>query len=74
MLTRKHYKALAAEFRFTLDHARLFAAACDTDTNDSRKAVAEAVQSIAKGVADICASDNPRFDRNKFFVACGIYR
>ena len=30
------------------------------------------VRSAAMGIADYCQSDNSRFDREKFLVACGV--
>ena len=54
MMTRKHFKVLAASIEKLAhthyDHA--YDMACD--------------------VADACAKDNPRFDRCKFFEACGL--
>ena len=54
MMTRKHFKSLAASIaKLNLfNHDAAYGMACD--------------------VADVCAKDNPRFDRLRFFEACGF--
>ena len=54
MMTRKHFKMLAASIaKLTLlDRNAGYDMACE--------------------VADACAKENPRFDRVKFFEACGL--
>ena len=54
MMTRKHFKVLAASIaKLTLfDKDAGYDMACD--------------------VANACEEDNPRFDRVKFFEACGF--
>ena len=54
MMTRKHFKSLAASVaKLNLfNHDAAYGMACD--------------------VADVCAKDNPRFDRLRFFEACGF--
>ena len=32
----------------------------------------DAAYGMACDVADVCAKDNPRFDRGRFFEACGL--
>ena len=54
MMTRKHFKSLAA----SIAKLTLF------DKN--------AGHDMACDVADVCAKDNPRFDRLRFFEACGF--
>jgi len=54
MMTRKHFKMLAA----SIAKLTLF----DRD----------AAHEMACDVADACAKENPRFDRVKFFEACGF--
>ena len=54
MMTRKHFKSLAA----SIAKLNLF------DKN--------AAHDMACDVADVCAKDNPRFDRLRFFEACGF--
>jgi hypothetical protein len=54
MMTRKHFKMLAA----SIAKLTLF----DPD----------AAYDMAGDVADACAKENPRFDRLKFFEACGF--
>jgi len=47
-------------------HYRAFAQAVSCiDDIDDRKIV-------AKCIADVCAEDNPRFDRELFYAACGV--
>lgn len=31
-------------------------------------------EQIAQRIADVCAADNPRFDRDRFLIACGVPR
>lgn len=59
-MTRKHYRALAAAVRDTL--------APLTNEPQAREACAELAHRIAK----VCLSDNPHFDADRFFEACGL--
>ena len=58
-MSRKDYIAVAGLIRSRL---------VDTgDTVDQWNAIA-----FADGMADLFAGDNPRFDRGRFLVACGL--
>ena len=60
MLTRKHFRRMADEIASTLaDYA---------GTMHARDAVAR----IAREFASMAKSDNPAFDRHRFFYACGL--
>ena len=54
-MSHKHYEALAVVIKNEVNHG-------------SDPAV---IARMAQGIADICENDNPRFDRVKFYVACG---
>ena len=62
MLTRKVYEQIAASVKKSVDKA-------DTtlDTNLYQFAV-----DMASELADYFAGENPRFDRTRFFEACGL--
>ena len=59
MMSRKHYKALA-------DVIREQVSVCNNSGEFAR------VQGIALGVAAVCAADNHRFSRDRFYEACGL--
>jgi hypothetical protein len=56
-MSRKDYVALAAAIR---DEYRLW----DGETSGS-----DAVENVAKNIADALAGDNPNFDRERFLAA-----
>ena len=60
-MTRKHYIKFAGTFRHALDLSQ-----------QRDLLVNNAVRDIADTMADICAADNPRFDRERFLAACGM--
>ncbi len=59
MLTRKHYKAIAAIVKD-----------CTKTTDDAVTYVSSS--QLCHELADYFAADNPRFDRERFLTACGI--
>jgi hypothetical protein len=71
-MSRKHYQAAAESLRFarpfafdTYQHGTdeangVVVAACDQWTADVR------------AIADVFAADNGRFDRSRFYAACGL--
>lgn len=59
-MTRKDYQAIAKIFDAEISVRK--------DTTPG----ALAIKSVVYGLADIFARDNPRFDREKFYTACGI--
>jgi len=60
MMTRKNFDAIANMLAGEL--------ACSTPAERWR------VECIALSLADICAKDNPRFDRDKFYTTAGLHR
>lgn len=58
MMSRKHYKAIAAVIKENVD------------AFDNAGYIA--ARNIGNSIADICAEDNPNFNRAKFLQACGI--
>lgn len=63
MMPRKHYIALAAAIRQTRDAVY-----------GNREASAElSVVMMALHIAQVLAADNERFDRSKFYEACGVH-
>lgn len=64
-MTRKDYRAFAEEIRFIVDH-RL-------SSDPVIKGIQRETMLIAtKAIADVMARDNSRFDRQRFFAACGF--
>ena len=61
-MTKKHYEAIAAILE-KYRNAPLY----EADYSDYRTA-----EHIAAELADYFATDNPRFDRARFWQACGI--
>lgn len=62
MMSRKHYELLAAALR----EAR-------RDEDFELEPGADGVATIiCRHLADALASDNPRFDRERFLKACGV--
>lgn len=57
-MSRKDYVAIAAVIR-------LYVGLADANTLD-------ALRGAARGIADVFAADNPRFDRDRFLAACGM--
>jgi len=58
-MTRKHYAAIA----------KVIARSVGNSTEMRERT---AIASIVVGLADAFATDNPRFDRDKFLTACGF--
>lgn len=65
MMSRKHYRALAQAIR----DARPYASPIG---RPEIQAANDVVDNVARNLADECKRDNPRFDRVKFFAACGV--
>ena len=63
-MTKKDFEAIA---RCISDGALInCATASDVEMNSATRG------KIARQLADVCASDNPRFDRARFLKACGV--
>lgn len=63
MFTKQHYKAIAEIIKGQKELADVFVA---------KQFVIQRISDIAAGLAGYFAEDNPRFDREKFLVACGL--
>ena len=64
-MTKKHFEAIAAIIKSDLD-------ALSDVSGPAAESAREACENIAVGMADYFASENPRFDREKFLTACGV--
>lgn len=61
-MTKKHFEAFAALLAGELAIAR---------SQRSQKTI-DAVKNIIRSTGDIFAQANPRFDRERFYAACGL--
>jgi len=59
-MSKKHFVQIAKTVKYNLDVAG--------DNPDA----AQAVKDVAAGLANVCASFNPSFDRAQFLAACGV--
>lgn len=78
-MSRKHYNAAAATIlnqRGRVPLAELLAwdsaGSYNSEYEMDEYGAGIAAYRIAEGLADMFASDNPKFDRNKFMEACGF--
>lgn len=65
-MTKKHFAQFAELMKADLDCARTRFSA------DEYKRTFDAVTYAAHAFATVAATDNPRFDRDRFLSACGI--
>ena len=63
-MTKKHYTLIADAIAESVD------AYAELDTAGDM--VRMALRDVALSIADTLEADNPRFDRNRFLVACGV--
>ena len=64
MMTKKHYEAIAAAFN---------AARYDVKRKEyAQDDLQDGISYAAEHLADYLATENPRFDRERFLVACGL--
>ena len=63
MLTKKDFKAVAGIIKASIDVTIIYST---TEPNTTIKG------NIAIDLADYFATQNPRFDRNRFMKACGL--
>jgi hypothetical protein len=69
MMTRKDYELLALHLNKARQSARASTLTSDHDTAAIKtRGVVEAISAVANALA----SDNPRFNRDKFLKACGV--
>lgn len=64
-MTKKHFEKFAAMFAGEIALARSAASQGNFDRVTQ-------VRNIIFSSADIFAQDNPRFDRERFYAACGL--
>jgi hypothetical protein len=64
MLSRKHYKALAAVIKAAYEEA----ASSSTEVEDWKST--QSINFIYDRMVQYLADDNPRFDRSRFHAAC----
>lgn len=68
-MTRKHFEAIASTLRLQKENLEAPSAFLDADTRASAlNALAETVSRLA----DVFISENSRFDKQRFFAACGL--
>ena len=60
-MTKKDYIKLAAVIRYAVNKSE-----------QRDLLLNHCVRDIATELADVCSNDNPRFDRARFFDACGM--
>lgn len=65
-MTKKHFLAIAAEFKKSVEHARC------TEIHENNVAPLNAVKMTIRGFINVAIADNPRFDVNRFLAACGL--
>lgn len=58
-MSKKHFIALAERLRFAYGQQ---------STRAQRIAAADMIHAVAQ----VCAQDNPRFDYDRFYAACGL--
>jgi hypothetical protein len=76
-MTRKDYNALAEMVRTTRTHyqgAKPKAKVSKDIKELVKGACTDAVDHMAREIANICEADNPHFDRDRFMIACGVPR
>lgn len=67
MFPRQHYKAIAEKVKLHTERIDI------DDLRDLRNGMPCIMQiTFCRDLADYFAQDNPRFDRAKFLVACGL--
>jgi hypothetical protein len=65
-MTKKHFEALAQaiiETHYQID---------DMEQYEGDGGGADALSRVTDGIANVCASINPLFDRARFLAACGV--
>lgn len=65
-MTKKHFVAIAKSIRAQIDFSNI---ALD---NKYGNGVRVAATRIAQDIAALSANDNPNFDADRFYAACGI--
>ena len=70
-MTKRHFEAIAAEFKAKFEEADSFAPAEGFDAGHTAGYL-NALTEIAEAMADVFLEANPRFLRDKFLAACGL--
>ena len=63
-MTRKDYVMIAETIKGAIIYEQFF---------NKNKEKEEGIKALAITLASTLESDNPRFDRHRFLVACGVY-
>ena len=69
-MSRKHFEALAAEFRAQIEALR--GASHNCMTPDRVELAVNATKDAIDCVCRVAADANPNFDRARFYAACGL--
>jgi hypothetical protein len=74
MVTKRTFAAIAEKFRLSKPYVPEGADADALTTQEYRARCAKAVQwnNDVVVIADAFATENPRFDRRRFYLACGV--
>ena len=65
-MTRKDYEAIAEVIAYSVRR-------WDTETEgNTPREVRQTIEEIANGIAEVFDWENPRFDADKFYRACGL--
>ena len=67
-MSRKHFNAIAAAINQSvvqIDNAYF-------TRGSGHTAAMDGIRTVAVNIANVCADSNPRFNRNRFLVACGV--
>jgi hypothetical protein len=67
-MSKKHFEALAKTIQARLDTVKNATHLTGVEQSLTRNAI----ETIARDVANVCADANPRFDTHRFLKACGI--
>lgn len=69
-MTKKHFNAIAKNFKDALESAR--AMLDDSQNLEFHRGQIQGIKESARLMAEICAENNANFDTRRFLTACGI--
>lgn len=67
-MTRKHFEKVASVLAIRVQRIR----ENDISSPEAKVAKSQEVYAIANALADAFSTENPRFDRQRFLIACGF--
>jgi hypothetical protein len=70
-MTKKHFEAIAALVKDQGVRIDICQEGNDLD-QDEAAAAWRCLEGVANGLANMCANDNPNFDKQRFLTACGF--